>query len=390
MSSVGLETVDPRFVHAWLRASGWARFQETDTHVVYRFDPDGSGSYEVLVPLERSSPSALRRMHEVLETVVAATGRSADSIVEQWLSTHADVVSFRLLGVDVRDGVLPLERGAAALGAVRDVMAFAAAAAADPRAVYRSRRPQGVADYLEQLQLPTTRPGSYVFSVRAPVPPRLQGSLCDDWDSTNNADEPFNRQVSLALCTALGATAQAARLASADGSLDHFSEGVPKGVSANFVEALATLIGSGADATLDIGMQFALARLPARPPTTRFTFAGELSSTLTEAARRMRLSEPLDSFEVRGVVRSLNSESPDQEGGTVKVLTPVDGALRLVEVYLEPNAYKLALQAHGRSQLLVCEGELSRQHNTWRLANARRVSAQDDTSAASDGGAADE
>jgi len=117
---------------------------------------------------------------------------------------------------------------------------------------------------LQACQLGQTERGSFVAKIMAPVPPEIsrQSTLFDTDDDAFIASEPFARQTTVRLMTALGHI----RGAIDSGNYDQILKGVAEGVSANLCEAVASMQPAGDQAQLHVRMTCSSSR-PRLPKT---------------------------------------------------------------------------------------------------------------------------
>src|SRR5206468_4676937 len=140
---------------------------------------------ENLMPLRTELRDFVPRMAEVLSMLELAEQRPQPDILEDISAATFDIVRIRLLGQQFDDGTMPLEQGVRAIERARDILVSASCAAVAPRAVYYTRKPAQAMEYAERVRWGQTAHGSFVLSVRSPVPPHLAAGA--------EVDDPFER-----------------------------------------------------------------------------------------------------------------------------------------------------------------------------------------------------
>lgn len=362
-----LRALPPLGLASYLRSKGWRQAELLDRRAsVWTSDREGMGDFEILLPLSRELGDFVTRMAEVLATLAVAEKRPELEILEDIGDATADVIRVHIEGPGVEDGTLPIEEGVAAFERVRDLMAAAACAAVQPRAVYHTRRPARAVEYMDRIRLGQTAHGSFIMSVRSPVPPALhEGQLF----AGSEVDEPFERRVTKTLARGLAAASQATERAVATADLSPFSDAVAHGVSANLCEALAGLSRQTHAQDVTVSVNWSPARVVLESIPARFRFSADAVSVLAEAARLFRDRAPREEFELHGVVVALYRPEGARVG-TVKVAGVVDGMLRNVRLELAGDDYRLATQAHEAERRVTCLGDLVKEGRSLALQNA--------------------
>ncbi|MCB9762213.1 MAG: hypothetical protein H6739_20605 [Alphaproteobacteria bacterium] len=368
-----LRAVEPRQVAAWLRTRGWTLVTPDPERVAVYEKPTGDeGPFVVELPLDPSFRDYTRRMGEVLQVLVAASGQPATWVLTELRASTFDVVRLRATGPGVGAGLVPVELGTRLFSLTRELLLAAACAAHETRPVYRTRKPAEAVEFLRRVKLAAPEAGSFIVTVHAPVPPVLQTTLADETE-----EPPFERRSTLMLARSASAAREAAQRAGLGEGADPFVNGTAQGISANLLEALSGFV-DGQDATgLDLSFAWASSRpAPAGTPTA-LHLGSDLAPILQEGARVLRARAPRPDFELEGIVVRLDSEAPDA-GGQVVVTGQIDGQPRKVKVPMGPEDYALALRAHEGQQFLRCEGELVRQGRRYHLERVRHVTLLDD------------
>lgn len=363
-----LRAVEPRQAAAWLRANGWELVDTRPEHTAtWRKAAGAEGDFVVELPLDVTFRDYARRVGEIVDTLVVASGKPAAWLLEEVRASTFDIIRLRSTGPSVGQGRVPVELGTRLFGLTRELLLAAACSAHDPRPVYRTRKPAEAMEFLRRVKLAAPAEGSFVVTVHAPVPPGLQPALMDGMEEL-----PFERRATLTLASAATAARHVAELAGLDGGADPFLEGTAAGISANLCDALAGFVDGDEMTGLDLQFAWAASRLvPAGTPLSVHV-GSDLSPILREGARLLRATGSTPDFELEGAVVRLESDDPGA-GGVAVVAGQVDGQPRKVRVPMESTDYAEAIRAHQDGQLLRCEGELVRQGRRFQLDRVRHV-----------------
>jgi hypothetical protein len=374
-----LVALRPLDVVAYLRAHGWTPFESEPGAAVSEWSKDGPSGYaEVQVPLHPAWRDYARRVQEVLSVLADEERRSQLDVMREVANVARDVVRFRSVVDGRADGTMPLEDAARVTAASRNLMLAAACAAVEPRRAYHTRRPPQATGFLDELSMGQTEHGSFVMTLFSHVPPSLHLQSAFPFGDPASP-EPFNRQVTRRLGTALSAVAEAAITGVTTGDMASFEARVDDGVSADLCEALALVNDCKTVTQLDISIGWAAARPPLDPPRNRHEFTRDSIDVIREAGRMLRERAPVEDLEIEGIVVDVTRPAPDLVGRAT-VLAPVQGSPRKVRIDVAGDDWNTANDAMVRHILLRCRGDLVREGKLYVLRAARdlRLAPTDD------------
>jgi hypothetical protein len=364
--AAALSALRPLEVVSYLRSDGWRKDGEQPGGWSrwLRTDRDGE-EFEVTVPLNAQFRDFAARMGDVLQVLATFEGRSQLQILRDLQVIGADVIRLRLMDADLADATVPLDEGAIFIERARDLVLAGACAAVNPRASYPSRKPAQAIDYIRKARLGQTEPGSFIVTILSPVPP----SLADPSGRLVALDEPYERQVTQRLATALDAVRQAAEDAATSGQVDSFVRAVSRGVSANLCDALASM-GSSGEGHRAVEFLFSWSRNRPLAPEAgipdRIRFSPDAFPVIRQAAVYLKESTPREEFEVSGLVVRL--DRPDALApGKVTIHGLIDDQPRKVVVELRDPDYHQAVTAHDQGRVVRCSGVLVREGRAFRL-----------------------
>ena len=357
----------------YLRAHGWTILDPGGRGAQWVKTIDGE-EYEALQPREVSLRDYASRVRDLLHVLALVEDRSELDVLSDITNVAMDVHSVRAFPADTEPGTIGLDDGVQAFESVRDLMLAAAhAVTADrPQSVQPARKPADVLRFLREVRVGPTSAGSFILSVRTPIPPRLSSEAtvqADDVAEALEQAEPFERRVSLQLYDAVKAARQAANraLGDADG-LDAFTGAVPRGVSANLCEALVGL-GGEAGHPFEFSLRLALSRPSKARSLTPVHFRRDHLPVLVSAARELRERIPDEGAFVAGNVVLLHREGTGP--GEISIAGTVDGDDRLRRVWMELAAvdYAAAMRAHQEMLGVSVRGDLVRRGTRLYLTN---------------------
>lgn len=334
---------------------------------------------EIFLPARRDTKDYATRMAEILGALEVAEGRSQLNIWVDIANVSSDVLRIRAENDSFQDGTMPIERGVALVQHASALVMSAACGAAQPREVLPSRKPTQAIDYVKNVRLGQTEQGSYVLTVRMPVPsPRSTGMQYELIPNQSGPTlDPFERKVSTTLMQAVGAVHDSAHRYAESGDLKPLLRHVRLGVSANLCEALVGLHEETGSRQIRLQMSWAPTLPISDDRSSEFAFRGMDIPVLREASRLLRESAPRGEFRLIGPVVALR-RNPMSFSGKVTVEALVDGAPRRVTLGLGAANYEQAIEAHQRNLQVRCWGELVKDGNHYALHGVERFEIEDD------------
>jgi hypothetical protein len=365
----------PLEVAGYLRAKGWTQKYATLGREAIWTSVAGGEEYEILLPLDQTTPDFSLRMGDLLHILAEVERRSQTWVYDDLLTTMADVLRIRIDDPDLIDGSMPMEGHAQIAQKTRDLVLAAACAVSEPRPVWHTRKPARATEHLRHVRIGQTQRGSYVITVISRIPPLLHttpGQM-----ELVETEPPYERQVMNTLARALLTLDRAAEQAALTAALVSFEQAVQRGVSANLCDAVTGLWGDGdGPRTLEFLFSWSAARPPEADIPTSVTFAADRIPVIREASRLLREKAPITDYELEGAVVKL--ERPEgAPTGHVTVMGQVEGLPRRVVVELADPQYHDAVLAHDQEKALRCVGTLIREGRGYVLQSPRDVAVAD-------------
>jgi hypothetical protein len=355
-----LRAVSPTALAAYARGEGWQKAEAYGTHAdVYQ----AADKPEIILPRTDRLADYSSVVSQLVTIFAEATGRDELATYRDLIESDHDVVRVRSFGGD-DDGSVLIDAGVEMVSQAREILLAAACAARSPQPLYRARANREASDYMRRVKLGQTEHGSFVVTLLAPVPPQLEPHLYPGWVGFD--EEPFERQVTRRLVTALDASRDAVELAASGEGAKAFDKAVEAGVSANLCEALSILIEQSSG--LDISLTWARTR-PTPEARCKVAFSANDAEILKEAARTLRARHPKPDVSLFGTVHKLKRDQDEVEG-LVTLKAFVDDKLQSVRAVLDQANYSVAVHAHDKKAPVLIRGDLERVGQRWQLTNA--------------------
>jgi hypothetical protein len=358
--------LDPRQIEVYLLAHGWEVRRKTPMFSTWAVPgEDDPTRRNLFLPLSRKPRDFESRLREFVSALAEIEDKNRDLLINNLRYATADLVRIRLVSPRVGTGELPIGDGAELFSGARELMLAAACATVNVRPNFGPRKPRQATDYLDEVRLGQTEPGSYIVTVISDVePPAQQAILPDD---AAHLDIPFERRVTTRLATALGAARDAAHSVLHDNhGYGVFDDAVEAGVSANLCDAIATMGTANTAANILVSIDWASSRPPTVDSSTMVAFDPAALPVMEEAVLHLRQLGPFENELIEGFVSRLTRGNED-EIGTIVIEGQAQGATRNVHVELPDNQYDLAVDAHRSRRPVRIHGTLYKRGRSWVL-----------------------
>lgn len=344
-----LSAVDPRDLSLYLASQGWQRQGLWRGAMIWRRESAG----QVLIPDRLEYQDDEELLQQAVRTLAEFEERTEQEVLLDVTEPLTDTQMYRL-HPDGPSGTIPLPSALRAMQGIHDLLKVSAQTTEQgPRLLFTGRRSGQVDNFLKQVKMGSSRPGSYVFHARVPV---VRASSQDSlWD-----DSPLaGRDILLTMYKALDA-ARTAASAVVDGyPLSVFDEYVEQGVSANLCTALGNLGGMDKSDAFDITFSWARAR-PIDPPGP-LRFSGPMARALARAGGELQKFASVGRATVVGLIETLRRGDSGDEW-QVKIqgsLTTETGQFRRgVWVLVNAANYQRAFHAQIRKRSIRVTGRL--------------------------------
>ena len=329
---------------------------------LYVLSEPGLADIELVVPQTLGTSEAARRLEGAIETLSKMQGRDRIQIIADVRSIGFDVVKSRIPDELVYEDTIHLDQAVNYTAGVKRLLAASATTEIAPD-VYFLRLKKEATLYAEQCRFGHTFKGSFGFNIESPVAPNTQ-PVIPGMEQT----PPFERRVIRRLAQGISTVQRA--VTAEDPSI--VVSGFQDGFSANMCEEFATLI----EQTAPTGMGFAFAFSPEWPaPEVGELWVSPQHIEMSRiAARTMREQPTSMPLEVSGrIIRLQNEADPtdlfdETHDREIVVHWNSDefGELN-VKMFLAPNDYLAAVEAHLHGRQIRVKGKLERRGRSWVL-----------------------
>lgn len=364
---LALRAITPLALRGYAEFEGWRQIEPYGTTSEIYNRRIGDRFVEIILPVTDQIGDYSSVVQQLISIFAREGDRDEIAIYRDLTHADRDVVRAGSPHAD-DDGSIPINEGVDLIAEARNALASAACSANEPQQAYHLGKIQRVTDYMSRVRLGQTEMGSFVVTLLAPVPPRIQPPAQETlWPEL--ITEPYDRQVTRVLANGLKAVSGALEELNRGKDISAFEAVVKDGVSANLCEAVAA-IAENSDG-VDLSITWARTR-PTPHERSRIVFSRKDAEPLKEVARHFRLREPRNDVTVFGTSTRLH-RAGKQTSGSVTFTTLIDDRPRSVTVSLPREDYERAVEAHRRRQPILISGDLVREGQRWHLRNPRNL-----------------
>jgi len=351
--------IDPSKVEKYLKGNEWYEQRRLPNDVAIWFRQGEEGDiHRLWLPLDYQLADFTEMMSRVVGVVSQAEGRSQLQVFDD-LNTAAIGDVIRSCSEDKLDrgsSSLPFLQGMSLIEQTKSMAVAAAMSELEEREVHPSARSREVNQFMENMRLGQTEPGSYVVKLVSPIGEVETG---EDELPGMPPELPFERRAVMRLVTGLEALRDVAHETQRRGvfRLQPFQEVVPQGVSANLCEAVAAKGKDDDYGPVEISVTWSYV-LPPQDGVRRaeVQLSVDQMPYIAEAARQFRERHP-ELRTIEGHVKVL-SRDPGKADGKISLVVMIDDKQRVVRIELDVQDYQRAIRAHEQDFRARVEGEL--------------------------------
>ena len=343
-------------VQLYLTSRGWVARHDDPSQNAVEYQNPSFPKVELLLPTNRDVGDFVLRMADIVVGLATIEKRSAFEILNDLSRPSGDVFRLRVVAPDSTLGNLPLDEGLHFMRGGRDLLLAAAFSTVRPQSLHPQKMPREVRDFLKSCRLGQTERGSFVATIITPVPPEIQ-KVMDFLDTDSRARlEPYPRRVTIGLMSTLGFVSESIRA----GRPERILDGVERGVSANFCEALKAMKPRGDQSRLDISVSWARNRgkAPDGVPQS-VSFPQETFAFIEEAGRELRVRTFAKPTKYSGKLIGtewVNRPFNPEQVGRIIISTEVAGESAKLKVDLASEDFNRACAALTRAPRVTVTG----------------------------------
>ncbi|NQU25060.1 MAG: hypothetical protein HQ567_27555 [Candidatus Nealsonbacteria bacterium] len=332
--------ISPTAVREYAKSRGWQPV-EGSRRRLWIFRHPKADLRQLIIPIDQDAAWADALLEVVLR--LAALEQSApETVLDNLLTTHSDVVRFRVGGEDVSGGMLPMADAADLIkGATRALLSSACSVINKVTHHPRMSRSESE-EFLRVCKMGQTEIGSYVVKAVCPLMEMNEPPLLRE-------DQPFARATTTILIEACQAIVQSIEEDRVDGMLE--ANSAEPTVTSNLCDELLRMHAARDNANLTIEVSWAAIpkyKIPSVAPVA--AFKPEYFHVVEDIQRQLRpQKEQHETAFLFGTVETLNGdvgEDGHRSGEVVFALLLQDEEVMRARGNLNAEDYAKAVAAH--------------------------------------------
>lgn len=354
------ERINPSAFARYLRCTGWNPFETKKERVRVFQREDGRGSFQVVLPFDKSLSDFQEATYRAVETLAEAEGRSLEQVFLYLLNPSADVLKIRIEKRGIEAGSILFNDTMRIYENARDLVGAATLDVLHPRRYHRGRMDKTVMNFLADCRFGQTEIGSYVISVICPfaeLDERGDYRQLSIFSDEDRCAVSLTRQITNKVMASIASIKRHID----DGEMGKLVSDDTGTISANFYEALTGLSLEEDDVRVDFMAEWSPVVGKTSAVEDRLFLTHDYCQPIKEAIGKLK-GEPLGSTEIIGRIKKLES-SPDINMRTTGKITVVyldeNSRPKTVSAVLSRNDYNQAMQAHEGGRYVELIGRVT-------------------------------
>jgi hypothetical protein len=355
-----LELIKPQQVRSYAIAKGWNRVPHVNGDIALFSHPRGEWD-QLIVPMNERFDDYAKRVRDVIDTLSGFESRPKIEVLNDLLTTDADIVRYRVASLGTSRGSIPLMQGIRLLeGAKRSILA-SACSVINPTTHHPRMSRTEAQQLLGACHLGQTERASFSVSVSCPL------RAVEQEQSLIEGTEPFTRRTISNLMRSLSRIVTSIEADVVPSVFDKL-EAEPV-LSANLCDAILQMQPSDEDSHLDIKVSWAPTLRPLFSPPELVRIKYEYFPIIEDISKKLRPATAPTSFLFVGNVDTLGGE-PDVTGrmhGEATLSVLCEEQIEIVRVDLSPVDWQTAHSALGSHGIVKFRGVLHRGTRVHRI-----------------------
>lgn len=365
-----LRGIEPRDVEALLISIGWRQFGGVP-NVSRQWIYGDSRPTSVVVPVDPTFEDYTLRLREVLNRIASVYPRRPESILLEIELPGSDELTNRK-DVPSIGGSIGWHAGESQIVGFRKTLSAAAKATAVKQRQFGHSQPKIAREYMAQLRMGQTRPGSFIITALSPM-----GALPTTDAAKNQYDDTFAITGRSVVETLLGSLVTLRTATDEYLSQDKeqiFDSTVDDGVSIDLLKGVVENLGHAEGSEISIDWNPRLPRSD-KLKTSKVVFEAKHKPALAAAQKRLQKLSKAERVDILGRITDLSRKHP--RGPGVVTVEVIDGAepstvrVRLGTEYNETGA------SHFPGDLVSISGVLDQENTQYWITQVSALSLVD-------------
>lgn len=359
-------------VQAYLLNTGWKRVQSKREYIGIFIREYNNDFEEIILPFDNDVADYDKTMYEALKTISRVENRDAMQIIQDLSIPIADIIRFRVVGSDTKNGTISFNDGFNLLESAKKMLLASACDIIQPELYHKRLGLKNAQSFIDSCRLGQTEHGSFVASIICPF---IKQSDIEGYEQVNlfsdkeECEKSFTRQVTTNLMNSLFTVKS-----SIDKSeLIRLEENIgDKIISANFLESIIDLALDRPDAEIEIATTWSKAVPQTQCVLQKIKFTHHYVPALEKVISKVKTSVKEDVKEYIGKISQTKADvdpSKRTEGEIIFNFMSDDEKVIKAKVTLNAEDYSAACNAHNQGKLVMVKGELIGSGRTMVIQN---------------------
>lgn len=321
---------------------------------------------EVIIPISQNLKDFEERYNVFIQKLGNHYNKSYNEILDYLKTDISDSISIQLSAPDLQDGTIPVNDGVNLFNKAKEMIIAAGMSTLKKKKYFGNNRPEEILNFVKNLRLGQTKHGSYIINILS--------SIDNEQSNSIEIKDTFSRKVLSNLDSSILALKTTSEEYLNTNDINIFEKTIESGVSANLCDAISSLSG-------EIGRRFSInISLPSykisETKNNKYEFSQELIPIIKKASEFLKQDIVEENYSITGHVIKLQRETFDQDGN-IAIQANIDGISRIVKIFLIPEDYTKAINAHKNDLLIKCTGDLYIKPRSVILHNVRNIKVLD-------------
>lgn len=350
-----LNSLKPNNLKNYALSSGWTRAGELPG----KFFIYTNGEKELLVPIDVEFDDYHRRIADAIELISKVENRPIERVINDVFTPNVDVIRYRLSGSDYDNGTAPLVEGLNLIGGSKKALYVSAMQVNQPKKHYKFLKNSDADEFLSKCRLGQTERGSFISTLVCPIglsSNSPQQVMPIDGLTEEERIGTFTRKVTTNLVKGMYLVKKAID----DDNLGvlHDEENNPL-VSSNFCDSLVEMQPLSSNSSLEVGVKFSTRDVIPQSAQGIISLRKDYFSEISQISNDLR---PIFQEEEHTLYCGVNvcQGTPNDDGrmeGDVILSFIFEESHMKAKVYLRPDDYQNAVDAHKRNKNIKIVGD---------------------------------
>lgn len=367
-----LRGIEPQDIEALLQSIGWQQqggVPGISHQWVYSAD-DHDRSVVAVVPLDATFDDYIRRIREVLDKISRVYPRRPESILLEIELPGSDEIENRKYSPSI-SGSIAWRAAEKQIVGFRKALVASAKAAEDRQRQFARSHPKIAREYLGQLRMGQTRPGSFIITALSPtgvLPATDRGGVYDTHLGITG------REVVETLTTSLATLQIAADEYLNEDREEVFDDTIADGVSIDLIKGMIENLGTAEGTEISVDWNPRVPRESGTKPTV-VVFESKHRTALKKAESRLQKLSAPQTVTILGNVTNLDRKTPKDPG--VITVDVIDGSdVATVKIRLG-SEYNEAIDSHKSGDLIRIDGVLRQEKTQYWFTDVNELALMD-------------